>query len=311
MNAPEQSRRPGFTEYLAAGRMPLWLAAIFGLFGSMGATIALAGLSPGGNFDIILYVLVVVMPGLGVPFLARYKRRAMLRWAAAALVALLLGTGLQITFLPLMVLITLTFAVKPPIKIPESTLEAEEDPSGMRGLLGIREEAGVLHARVEEVYLQRGYTAIVGLRDDLDALDARLGDVPPQSSDRGGRVRMHLHAGIVQLLQVTDSADYVGSTVAEMPSLARIANGDDTGVKGKAEKALHKQVREIEIQLDHSRIQLGVARGVLTDLGFPPPKPVARPWMPPQAVLPPMPPPPPGPSGEKPRSQRSQRRSRF
>lgn len=296
--------------------MPLWLAVIFGLLGSMGATIALAGISDNDRVQIALYFIVVVLPSFAVPLLARYKRRSLLRWAAFALIALLMSVGFRMTFLPLTLVLALAFAIRPAIKIPEADLEAEEDPRPMKTLLGIREDVGRLHARVEKLYLSRDYRGIVDQRENLEAIDPRIAPVPEQASERGGRVRLHIQAGVMQLLGITNAAEYVATTIREDPSVDHIAQGDESKIKSKPEKALHKQVREIEILLDRSRIQVGVAKGILEELGYTAPKEVARPWMPPQAILPapekPVSgPPATGPSPAKRRPPRPPRRSRF
>jgi len=300
--------------------MPLWVAVIFGLLGGMGATLGLAlwfasiGLS--GRPEIVVYFLVVVLPSFAVPLLARYKRRSLLRWASFALIALLMGVGFRMTFLPLALVLALAFAIRPAIKIPEADLEAEEDPGSMKMLLGIREDVGRLHAHVESLYLSSDYRGIVDQRRNLEAIDPRIAPVPGQLSERGGRVRLHMQAGVMQLLEITDAAEYVATAIREDPSLDHIAQGDESKIKSKPEKAVYKQVREIEILLDRSRIQVGVAKGILEELGYTAPKQVARPWMPPQAMLPVSVPPvagPPatGPSPAKRRPQRSPRRNRF
>jgi hypothetical protein len=316
MNAPEQPTVPRLVDTFTAGRMPLWLAGIFGFGGSMGATWILGSILAQGSWvTAAVFVLVAMAPALVVPFVARYKRRSFKWWAIFGATSLIFSVYFLMTFLPLALVVMLGFSARSAVKIPEETLEAEEDPEAMQALLDIREDVGRLHARVESLYLARDYTAVVGARDDLESISPRLAAVEAQVSERGGRVRLHTNAGVMQMLQVTDAADYVASSVADDASLGRVAQGDDTKLKSKPEKALHKQVREIEILLDKSRIQVGVAKGLLEALGFEPPKQVARPWMPPQAVLPPPTLPPSMPvapsSVDKRRPQRSQRRSRF
>jgi hypothetical protein len=296
--------------------MPLWLAVIFGLLGSMGATLALAGISDNERVQDVLYFMVVVTPAFGVPVLARYKRRSLLRWATFALIAVLMRVGFGMTFLPLTLVLALAFAIRPAIKIPEADLEAQEDPRPLKTLLGVREDVGRLHSHVEESYLARDYRGIADQRENLEAIDPRIARVPEQISERGGRVRLHMRAGVMQLLGITDAAEYVATTIREDPSLDHITQGDETTIKSKSEKALHKQVREIEILLDRSRIEMVVAKGLLEELGYTAPKEVARPWMPPQAILPVPDPPVSGspatrPSPAKRRPQRPPRRSRF
>lgn len=308
----EQPETPRWTDYLAAGRMPLWLATVFGLFGSMGATLALAGVDLGliGGIP-TMFIIFAVLPAVAVPVLARYKGRSLLRWGATALVVLMLSVYLA--FLPLMAALTIAFAIRPPIKIPEATLEAEEAPGPMQTLVGIREDVATLHRRIEALYLSGDYRGIVDERENLEAIDPRVALVPAQVSERGGRVRLHTRAGAGQMLEITDAADYVATTIHGDPSLAWVAQDDEPSAKSKPEKALYKQVRQIEVLLDRSRIQIGVAKGLLDELGHEAPKQVARPWMPPQAILPPeaLPGPGPMPGPAKRRPQRSPRRNRF
>ncbi len=304
--------------------MPLWLAVIFGLLGGMGASIALFGVDMGAvsigreeaGVSIAVTLLLGTIPaGVATPFVAGYKGRSITKWALGSVSAVLVALPL-LSFLPLALLLAVVFAARPPIKIPEADLEADEDPGSMKMLLGIREDVGRLHAHVESLYLSRDYRGIVEQRRNLEAIDPRIAPVPGQVSERGGRVRLHMQAGVMQLLEITDSAEYVATTIREDPSLDHIAQGDQSKIKSKPEKAVYKQVREIEILLDRSRIQVGVAKGILEELGYTAPKQVARPWMPPQAMLPVSVPPvagPPatGPSPAKRRPQRPPRRSRF
>jgi hypothetical protein len=290
--------------------MPLWLATVFGLFGSMGATLALAGFDLGFTAGIpTMFILFAILPAVAVPFLARYKRRSFLRWGTTAMVVLMLSV--YMAFLPLMAVLALAFAIRPNIKIPEATLEAEEPSGPMQTLVGIREDVARLHERVEALYLSGDYRGIVDERENLDAIDPKVALVPVQGSERGGRVRLHIRAGAGQMLEITDAADYVATAIHGDPSLAWVAQADEPSVKSKAAKALYKQVRQIEILLDRSRIQLGVAKGLLGELGFEVPKQVPRPWVPPQATLPPASSAGPLPGAANPRPQRSPRRNRF
>lgn len=301
--------------------MPLWLALIFGLAGSLGLTLGVASIAGEGAPQVLAYFTVAVLPSAGIPFLARYKRRSLLRWGGFAAFIFLIslspfaGLSNPFTFLAMMIILALGFSVRNEVKIPEEELEADEDPAPLQALVSIREDSAVLHASVEELYLARDYAAMVGQRESLEAIPARIEPLPPQVAERAARVRLHIHAGVMQLIRATESADFVGTAVRDDPSLLRVANGDDSNLKGKAQKAVYKQVREIEILLDKSRIQLGVAKGLLEALGFTPAQPQPRPWMPPQAILPPADAPTgvpiAAPSVSKPRPARRQRRSRF
>ncbi len=271
MSSPERPPLPGWADYFVAGRMPLWFATIFGLLGSIGATLVLNGIDLGTVGGIpTIFVLFVLPPAFAVPFVAKHKRRSVVRWTPVGVAAL--AVSAYVAFLPLMAVLALTFAARPRVKIPQAALEADEDLRPLQTLFGIREEAGALHAYVEELYGSRDYRGIAGQHASAEAVARRIERVPLQISDRGQRARLHMNAGAMQLLNVTGAADYVARTIAEKPLLDRIARGDETKIKSKPEKALYKEVREVEILLDRSRIQIASTKGLLEELGVTAPR---------------------------------------
>jgi hypothetical protein len=288
VNSPEPPSLPGWADYFVAGRMPLWFATIFGLLGSIGATLVLNDMDLGTVAGIpTIFVLFVLPPACAVPFVAKHKRRSVVRWTPVGVAAL--AVSAYVAFLPLMTVLALTFAARPRVKIPQATLEADEDPRPLQTLFGIREEVGALHAYVEELYGSRDYRGIADQRANAEAIARRIERVPLQISDRGQRARLHMNAGAMQLLNVTGAADYVARTIAEKPFLDPIARGDETKIKRKLEKALHKEVREVEILLDRSRIQVATTKGLLEELGVTVPRQVevSAPALPPLASAPP------------------------
>lgn len=309
----QQPPRP-WTDYVSVGRMPLGIAYLFSLIGTIGMTFALASIDASDSGETAIGFIWVVVPAPLTILIARYRHRRMLWWAAAGLAGIAFGQALP--FLSATFLFTILFAAKPPIKIPESELEAQERRADLMTILSIRNDVVAVHKTIEERYMAREFSAMVDEEPVVKGADARITRIAPQVSPRGYRSRLHLMAGTGQLYDVLRAADALDILVREQPNLHTYAQGSIETNKGKEGRQVNKHLKEIEANLDRSRIQLSVCEGVLKDMGYEVPKAVPRPFMPP---APPAASEVPGaidvtaasPQARRPRPAHSQRRNRF
>ncbi|MDA1036495.1 MAG: hypothetical protein O3B65_06410 [Chloroflexi bacterium] len=256
------------------GKMPLGAAWAVGWVLSIGSTYMVVSLAAGSSFDKPIFLLWLLLPTGLTPIVASMKGRRLPFWALTSIALFLVGI-LQPYFQPMMALAAVTLGNKPPVKIHEPELEADESARAMRSISYIGRDVAVIQVAMAEEYVRRDIAKLRARVPELEKVELKIAAVPPQKSERGHRARMHLTAATRLLLRAGETAASIENLVRANSDLQSFIAGQVIAGRGKPAKQMAKSLASLEDMVGRSANQLLVASAILDALGYQAPAPGA------------------------------------
>lgn len=249
------------------GKMPLGAAWGMGWILSIGSTFMIANVAGGSRFDSLIFLLWLLVPAGLTPIVASMKGRRLMFWTLMSIALFLVGI-LQPYFQPLMALAAVTLGGRPPVKIPEPELEADESASAMRSISYIGRDVASIQVAMAEEYVRRDVGRLRARVPELEKVEAKIAAIAPQKSERGHRARMHVAAATRILLRAGETAASIEDLLRANPDLQPYLDGQAVAARGKPAKQMAKALSSLEDMVARSANQLLVASAVLDALGY-------------------------------------------
>ena len=214
---------------------------------------------PSFSSQAIFWTLLGV-PVLVLPYMAYRRQRRVWFWIIGGIVLFVIGVR-QPFLQPLTALVAITLA-EPPVKPePPEVLEAQDRP-WLPALARVRGKAMSVHAELEPLAEREDLPGMTGLLPELEAIGEEMDDVRPVTSPRAAQARLHIVAGIRQLLETTRRANAVIQFLEQHPELR------EESARGKNARKLRDELDLIRRMVGNAGRQLLNAEELLEALGI-------------------------------------------